>query len=345
MRVAILGASGYTGLELQRLVLRHPELELVAITSEQRAGVAAGDAFPALRGLVDLRFEALDAEALAGRIDVALCCLPHGASARAVGALYRAGVRVVDLAADFRLRSLEDYTRWYGEHALPELIGEAVYGVPELHREALRGARLCAAAGCYPTSALLPLVPFLRAGCVDTTGIVVDAKSGVSGAGRKLDTLYLFGELEANAFAYKVGGVHRHVPEIEQEASAAAGEAVRISFVPHLIPVTRGMLTTVALRPRTALGADEAREVLADAWADEPFVRVLPAGETPTLAAVRGTNFCDVAAVMDERSGTLVLLCALDNLGKGASGQMLQCLNVMQGWPETTGLLQAPLLP
>ena len=345
MRVAIVGASGYTGLELIRIVLRHPELELVAITSEQRDGLSAGDAFAGLRGLVELEFEKLDPASLAERVDAAFCCLPHGASARAVGALRQAGVTVVDLSADFRLRSMDDYRQWYGEHGAPELFGEAVYGIPELHRAELAGASFAAAAGCYPTSTVLPLVPFLREGLVETSGITVDAKSGVSGAGRTLADGYLYGELDGNPHAYKVGGVHRHVPEMEQELSAVADVPIRLCFVPHLLPTTRGMLTTVITRPRRALSTADALEVLERAYADEPFVRVLPEGEMPQVASVRGTNFCDVAAVSDERSGTLVLLSSLDNLVKGASGQMVQCLNAMRGFDEKTGLWVAPLLP
>ena len=345
MRVAIAGASGYTGLELIRIVLRHPELELAAVTSEQRAGVPVGEAFPGLRGLVDLTFESLDPAALAERVETAFLCLPHGTSAAAVGPLRAGGVRVVDLGGDFRLRNMDDYLRWYGEHKAPELFGQAIYGVPELYRGELAGAPFAAAAGCYPTSALLPLVPFLRQGRVETAGIVVDAKSGVSGAGRTLDDGYLFAELEGSPHAYKVGGVHRHVPEMEQEASAAAGEPLRLSFIPHLLPITRGMLTSVITRPRQALSTADALAVLGEAYADEPFVRVLPEGEFPSVAAVRGTNFCDVAAVSDERAGTLLLLSALDNLGKGASGQMVQCLNVMAGLEETAGLQLGPWLP
>lgn len=337
MRVAIVGASGYTGLELLRWVRRHPELELAAVTSEQRAGQPVGEAFPALRGLVDLRFEALDAERLAGRVEAAFAALPHAASAPAVAALRKAGVKVVDLSADFRLRDLEVYRTWYGEHGAPELFGKAVYGLPELHRDALRGAELVAAPGCYPTSALLPLVPFLREGLVAEGPVFVDSKSGVSGAGRKVDAAFLFAELEGNAKAYKVT-THRHVPEIAQEASEAAGRPVAVTFVPHLIPTVRGILTSVLVRPSRPLRPGQAREVLEAAYREAPFVRVLPEGETPSLGAVRGSNFCDVAAFVDEPAGTLVLLSALDNLVKGAGGQGLQCLNLMEGWDERLGL-------
>lgn len=344
MRVAVFGASGYAGLELLRILLRHPEAEIALVTSEQRAGQPVGDAFPALRGCLDLRFQASDPERQAGGVDFAFTALPHAASAPTVAALRKAGVPVADLSADFRFRELASYEAWYDTHPTPELLPGAVYGLPELHREALRGAELVACSGCYPTSALLPLAPFLREGRIETSGIVVDSKSGVSGAGRKADAAFLFSELDGNAFAYKVGA-HRHGPEIEEQASALAGASVDVTFVPQLIPTTRGILTSVYCRSRAALSAADARAVLASAYADEPFVRVLPEGEAPSLAAVRGSNYCDVAAFTDERSGTLVLLSALDNLVKGASGQAVQCANLMRGIPETTALLDAPLLP
>ena len=345
MRVAVVGASGYTGLELVRIVLRHPNFELVAVTSEQRAGVPVGDAFPSLRSRQDLVFEANDPDALVGHVDLAFTALPHAASAPTVATLRAAGIPVADLSADFRLRDPATYASWYGEHAAPELLGTAVYGLPELYREALHGAQLVAVPGCYPTSVLLPLLPFLRAGLVETEGIVVDSKSGVSGAGRSADPSFLLAEREGNCEAYKVGYAHRHVPEMEQEASAAAGQGVQITFVPHLLPTTRGIATSVYVRPRARMGAGEAREVLAAAYADERFVRVLPEGEAPSLAAVRGSNFCDVAAFTDERNGSLILLSSLDNLVKGASGQAVQCANLMSGFPEEAGLLEVAMVP
>lgn len=344
MRVGIFGGSGYTGLELLRLLLPHPRFEVVAATSEQRAGQPVGEAFPALRGQTDLVFEPADPAAIAGRVDLAFTALPHAASSPTVAALRRAGVPVADLSADYRLRELALYEQWYGPHAEPDFVGKAVYGLPELHRDALAGAELVAVPGCYPTGALLPLVPFLRAGLIETRGIVVDSKSGVSGAGRSLDAGYLFAELDANAHAYKVAA-HRHGPEMEQEASLVAGGEVRLTFVPQLIPATRGILTSVHCRPKKSLSPDAAQQVLESAWGDERFVRVLPQGETPRLQSVRGSNFCDVAVVVDERNGTLVLLSALDNLVKGASGQALQCANLMTGQAEETGLLGGALLP
>ncbi len=345
MRVAVVGASGYVGLELLRVLRRHPEVEIAAVTSEQRAGRPLGEAFPGLAGLLDLRLEANDPAALAGRCELAFTGLPHAVSAPTVAGLREAGIAVVDVSGDFRLHDLADYERWYGRHGAPDWFGKGVYGLPELHRDAIAGAELVAAPGCYPTGALLPLVPFLRAGRIEPAPIHVDSKSGVSGAGRKPDADLLFAEIDGSFKAYNVGGAHRHVPEIEQEASLAAGEPVRIAFTPHLLPATRGLATSVYARPRGALTSAEARSLLAEAWADEPFVRLLPEGTLPSLAAVRGTNFCDVQAVVDERTGSLLLLSAIDNLGKGAAGQAVQCMNAMRGWPETTALLEAPLLP
>jgi len=345
MKVGILGASGYTGLELLRILLRHPHFEVAAVTSEQQAGRPLGEAFPSLRGHTDLRLEALAPAALAGRVELAFTALPHAASSPAVHALREADVPVVDLSADFRLRDLATYETWYGRHAAPDHLAEAVYGLPELHREALRRTRLAAAPGCYPTSALLPLAPLLRAGLVEQSGIHIDSKSGVSGAGRKLEAGYLFAELDGNCHAYKAGFAHRHAPEIEQEATRAAGSPVRVSFVPHLLPTVRGIATSVYLRPKPGATAAQARAALESAYAAERFVRVLPEGELPSLQSVRGSNFCDVAFVEDARNDTWILLSTLDNLCKGASGQAVQCANLMCGFPEESGLLGAGWMP
>ena len=345
MRVAVIGASGYVGLELLRATLRHPDFEVVVATSQQRAGQPVGEAFPSLRGQLDVVLEAVDASSIAHRVDFAFAALPHAAAAPTVAALRERGVPVSDTSADYRLHDLAVSEATYGPHKAPELVGKAVYGMPEFYREPLRGAGLAAVAGCYPTSVLLPLVPFLRAGLVETQGLVIDSKSGVSGAGRKLDEGFLFSELDGNCMAYKVGNEHRHVPEIEQEATTAAGEGVTVTFTPHLLPTIRGIVTSVYARPRASLSAADAREILLDAYADEPFVRVLPEGETPALASVRGSNFCDVAAFADERTNTLILLSALDNLVKGAAGQAVQCANLMCGFPEERGLLELPIVP
>ncbi len=344
MKIAVIGASGYTGLELMRILHRHPNCEVVAATSEQKAGQAVADAYPALRGVIDLSFESLDADALVGRCDAALTCLPHATAAPVVAALRKGGVKVVDISADFRLDDPEVYAEWYGPHKAPEIFSEGVYGLPELYRESLKGADLAAAAGCYPTSALLPMTPFLREGRVEPSPILVDAKSGVSGAGRKLDETYLFGEMDGNAMAYAVAS-HRHGPEMEQEAGKAAGAPARVTFVPQLLPTVRGIIATVFLQLKAPLTNAQAREILLSAYGDEPFVRVCAEGQTPRLSSVRGSNYCDVAAYVDERTGTLIALGAIDNLVKGAVGQGVQCLNLMAGFPEDAGLTEAPLLP
>lgn len=347
MRVAVVGASGYSGLELLRVLLRHPEAEIVAVTSEQRAGERVGEAFPSLRSFLDLEFERAKPEALAGRADFAFTALPHGTAAKTVAGLRKAGIPVADLSADFRLREPAAYERWYGAHGAPELFGRALYGLPELvGREAFRGAELVAVPGCYPTAALLPLAPFLRAGAVAAPPrLVVDAKSGVTGAGRKLEPRFLFAEFEGESRAYGAAGVHRHVPEMEEQLGALAGEELRVAFTPHLLPTARGIVCTVYAEPSAALGAERARRILAEAYAGERFVRVLPAGETPSLVSVRGSNFCDVQALVDERTGRLVLLSSLDNLGKGAAGQAVQCMNLVCGFEESAGLLEAPAFP
>jgi N-acetyl-gamma-glutamyl-phosphate reductase len=344
MRVAVVGASGYTGLESVRIVLRHPELELAVITSEQRAGQPAGDCFPALRGLTDLKFEANDPAGLAGRVDVAICCLPHAASAQTIAAIHEVGILAMDISADFRLRDPVVYEENYGEHKAPQLFGGAVYGMPEVYREEIKTAKMIAAPGCYPTGALLPMLPFLKAGVVETQGIFVDSKTGVSGAGRSLQDGFLFAELEGNSHAYKVAS-HRHGPEMEQEASLAAGEPVSITFVPYLIPTIRGIVSSVLMRGKGGLSATAAQEILASAYADEPFIRVLPVGEAPALQSVKGTNFCDVAVTVDDHTGNVVALSAIDNLVKGSGGQAVQCLNIMKGWPETTGLTEMAPVP
>jgi N-acetyl-gamma-glutamyl-phosphate reductase len=346
MKVAVLGASGYTGLELLRILLRHPEFEIAAVSaSEDRAGRSVGDDFPSLRAQLDLAFESSDPSGLAGRVDLAFTALPHNDSASSVATLREAGIAVVDLSADYRLNDLATYERWYGPHGAPGLFGQAAYGLPELHRDEIVGAELVASPGCYPTSVVLPLAPLLREGLIEPTGLHVDSKSGVSGAGRKLDPGFLFAELDGNCKAYKVGNAHRHVPEIEQELSLAAGSEARVTFVPHLLPTTRGIVTSVYARPRGALDAKRARQALADAYASDRFIRVLPEGETPSLQSVKGSNFCDVAVFEDSHNETLIVLSSIDNLVKGSGGQSVQCANLMRGLPETTGLLEAAIVP
>jgi N-acetyl-gamma-glutamyl-phosphate reductase len=342
--VAVLGASGYTGAELLRLLLDHPRVEIAALAAERAAGARIDRIFPHLAGRLDMEIEALDPERIAARAEIVFSCLPHGASATAVAALAARGALVVDLSADFRLRDPAVFAEWYGPHPHPELVPGAVYGLPELHREALAGARLIASPGCYPTAAILAVAPLLARGLLRPR-LVVDAKSGVSGAGRSPTQATHFAEAGEGVRAYKVAGTHRHTPEIEQELSRAAGGAVRITFTPHLVPMTRGILACVYGEPSDpALSESELRAALAEAYRGEPFVTVLEDG-LPDTAHVRGSNRAHVAVRLDARAGMVVAMAAIDNLVKGASGQAVQAMNIARGWPETEGLLGAGLFP
>lgn len=340
-KVAIVGANGYSGEELCAILTRHPGVEIVAVTSRQHAGKRVGDVLARLRGcggFSDLEFQAPDVGALlASGAEFFFLALPHGLAAEFALPLCEGGGRVVDLSADFRLRSAPVYEEFYGEkHSAPELLVEAVYGLPELHREEIRKARLVASAGCYPTSILLPLVPLLRAGLIDPSDIAVSSASGVSGAGRKADVSLLYGECNESLRAYGLPK-HRHLSEIEQELAIAAGRTVTITFVPHLAPMTRGIHTTIFTRLAGGHSEREVFEALEAAYRDEPFVRVDAA--LPDTKHVTGTNFCDIAVRFDARAQRLILLSAEDNLVKGAAGQAVQNFNLMAGFPKTTGLL------
>jgi N-acetyl-gamma-glutamyl-phosphate reductase len=348
IRVAVAGASGYMGAELIRLLLRHPHVVLTGVTSERMAGQPLAAAYPHLRGLSDLSFHALDADWLAGVADLVFLALPHMESQKVVPVLRRRGVKVIDLSADYRLRDPADYVTWYkAPHLDPAGLAEAVYGLPELHRKVIAGAGLVASPGCYPVGAILAVAPLLKAGLGRTDGIVIDGKSGVTGAGaqgRTVDPMYLFTEANENVQAYGVAS-HRHTPEIEQELSALAGAPVRVAFTPHLLPLNRGLYTTASV---PLVGAPATADLLAlyrDFYAGEPFVRVLGEGQRPTTRAVVGSNFCDVAVVVDARTRRAVCLSAIDNLGKGGSANGLQVLNIVSGLPERTGLEAPPVYP
>ncbi|MCL6641139.1 MAG: N-acetyl-gamma-glutamyl-phosphate reductase [Candidatus Rokubacteria bacterium] len=348
IRVAIAGASGYMGAELLRLLLRHPHVQLTGVTSDRLAGEPLAAAYPHLRGLTDLTFHALDAEWLAGAADVVFLALPHMESQKVVPVLRGRGVKTIDLSADYRLRDPADYVRWYqAPHVDPAGLAQAVYGVPELHRKAIAGAGLVASPGCYAAGAILALAPLFKAGIARRDGVVIDGKSGVTGAGaqgRKVDPMYLFTEANENVQAYGVAS-HRHTPEIEQELSALAGSPVRVSFTPHLLPLNRGLYTTASV---ALVGTPTTADLVAlyrDFYAGEPFVRVLGEGQRPTTRAVVGSNFCDVAVVADARVGRAVCLSAIDNLGKGGSANGVQLLNILGGLPERTGLEAPPVYP
>ena len=338
LRAIVVGGTGYTGAELVRLALVHPSLEIAALVGNTTAGRAIGAVLPSLRGVMSGAVEPFDPEAVAGRADPAFCALPHPASAEAVDALRKRDVPVFDLSADFRFDDVSVYETWYGKHPVPARLSEAVYGLVELHREALRTADLVAVPGCYPTAATLALAPLVKDGLVHHDGIVVDAKSGVSGAGRGLSESTHFPEAAEGVRAYKAGA-HRHGPEIEQELSRLAGVPVRISFVPHLVPMSRGILATCYARPSadgvTAAACTTAARAL---YAGSPSVTVLDEGQHPDTLWVRGSNRIHVSYIQDPGTGTLIAMSAIDNLVKGASGQAIQCLNVRFGLEEGMGL-------
>jgi N-acetyl-gamma-glutamyl-phosphate reductase len=348
-KVAVVGASGYSGEELVRLLLNHPLAELVAVTSRQSAGQTVAQVFPRFAShpqAKDLRFSEPNVGLLASQAEVVFLALPHGVAAEFAIPLLEAGCRVIDLSADFRLRNPETYREFYGHaHPAPDLLATSVYGLPEVHRDAIREAQLVASPGCYPTSILLPLIPLLKGGLVRPNGIIADSLSGVSGAGRKADVDYLFCECNESLRAYGVPK-HRHLSEIEEQLSLAAGQSVTIQFTPHLVPVNRGILTTLYLAPTDSFNAGHEIDALADrigrcyaeAYAGESFVRVLEGRSLPDTKNVVGTNVLELAWRLDPRTGRLVVLSAEDNLLKGASGQAVQSLNLMCGWPEMTGL-------
>jgi N-acetyl-gamma-glutamyl-phosphate reductase len=350
VRVAIVGASGYSGEELVRLLLRHPSADLVAVTSRQSAGLSVAEVFPKFAGYPKartLRFSDPDAAVLASQADVVLLALPHGVAAGYAIPLLKAGCKVIDLSADFRLKSASVYHEYYGhEHPAPELLAESVYGLPESCRSAIRGARLVASPGCYPTSILLPVLPLLREGLVKPAGIIADSLSGVSGAGRKAEVDYLFCECNESVRPYGVPK-HRHLSEIEEQLSLAAGTAVTIQFTPHLIPVNRGILTTLYLAPATHFSSAEEAAILGEritraygaAYGDEPFVRLLTGKALPDTKNVVGTNVIEIAWRLDPRTGRLLVMSAEDNILKGAAGQAVQSLNILCGFPETAGLV------
>jgi N-acetyl-gamma-glutamyl-phosphate reductase len=346
-RIAVLGASGYTGAELLRLLIRHPQVEIALLTADRRAGQHMGDVFPqfspyALPQLVSL--EGLDWTTM--DLDLVFCALPHATTQKVIKELLAKApkTRVVDLSADFRLADPAAYARWYGhEHHAPELQKEAVYGLTEVYRAAIAKARLVANPGCYTTCAQLPLVPLLRSGAIDPDEIVIDAKSGVTGAGRAAKEEILFSEVSEGFHAYGVGH-HRHMAELDQEFSKAAGRNVVVTFTPHLVPMNRGILSTVYVRSEKS-SPEDLHAILSKAYAQEPFVHVLPYGRLPQTRHVRGSNMTFIGLTKDRIAGRAIIGSALDNLTKGASGQAVQNMNVMLGLPEATGIDQVALFP
>jgi N-acetyl-gamma-glutamyl-phosphate reductase len=345
LNVAIVGASGYTGLELIRILYCHPEVAVTCLTSEQSAGRKISDIFPTLRGRCDLTLENLEPVRVAEKADLIFTALPHKAAMEVVPTFLKLGKHVIDLSADYRLSDPAVYGAWYEPHLNPANLKKAVYGLPEVRRAKIKGARLVANPGCYPTSIILGLAPLLKKGLIKINDIIVDSASGVTGAGRsaKVDSLYC--EVNEGFRAYGVGGVHRHTPEIEQELSLLAGEPLMITFTPHLVPMDRGILSTVYATSRKATTTEKLVRLYEEYYKGEPFVRVLPQGSLPSTAFVRGSNFCDIAPLVDQRTGRVIIVSAIDNLVKGASGQAVQNMNIVCGFPETMGLAGLALFP
>ncbi|MEE9387761.1 MAG: N-acetyl-gamma-glutamyl-phosphate reductase [Paracoccaceae bacterium] len=338
--IAILGASGYTGAELVRLIASHPTFQITALSADRKAGMEMAEVFPHLRHL-DLpklvKIDAIDFSA----VDLCFCALPH-ATSQAVIKTLPSDLKIVDLSADFRLRDADIYASTYGgSHDAPELQAQAVYGLTEFYRDQIRGARLVAGTGCNAATGMYALNPLIKAGVIDLDEIIIDLKSGVSGAGRALRENLLHAELSEGTAAYAVGGVHRHLAEFDQEFSALAGRDVKVQFTPHLIPANRGILATCYVRG----DADEIHAALAAAYTDEPFVHVLPMGQVPSTRHVRGSNLVHIGVVADRIAGRVIVIAALDNLTKGSSGQALQNANLMLGEDEIAGLMMAPVFP
>lgn len=342
MKAAIVGATGYSGEVLVRLLSRHPDVELAVVTSRQHAGKLLSDVLPSLRGVAPkIAFVDSNPEELAARtdIDVFFLALPHGAAAEFARPIVNAGIRVIDLSADFRIADLASYENYYGKHSAPELLADARFVLPEITPDDWRAtAKLVAAPGCYPTSVLVPLVPLIRAGLIDSGHIVANSFSGVSGAGKKVAEVYLFVERAESARAYGLVK-HRHLAEIEEQLALAAGKPVAIQFNPHLAPMKRGIATTITVPAANGAGIDSAYGSWEKAFGDRPFVQILPSGETPDTAHTVGTNRIDISAVHDPRTGNFVIASAEDNLVKGASGQAVQIMNLWFDLPETAGLL------
>ena len=344
IKVGVVGGTGYTGVELLRLLSRHPEVELVAITSRGDAGMAVADMFPSLRRRVGLKF-VTPQEARLEACDVVFFATPNGIAMQQAAQLVAAGVRVIDLAADFRIRDIAEWQKWYGmEHAAPELVAEAVYGLPELNREQIRGARVLANPGCYPTAVQLGFLPLIEAGLIDNAHLIADAKSGVSGAGRKAEIHTLLPEAADSFKAYGVAG-HRHLPEISQGLSLVAGESVGLTFVPHLTPMIRGIHATLYGRIKPGVDLPDLQALFEKRYEAEAFVDVMPAGSHPETRSVRASNLCRIAVHRPQGGDTLVVLSVIDNLVKGAAGQAVQNLNIMFGFDEEAGLDIVPVSP
>jgi N-acetyl-gamma-glutamyl-phosphate reductase len=345
LKVAICGGSGYTGAELLRILKNHPKVKVTAVTSERSAGKSPVDLFGHLAGYEGLTYEPLDKTKLVRKADLFFMALPHAASQEAVDYFHKKGKRVMDLSADYRLKNSIIYEQWYKvPHKYPKTLSNAVYGLPELHRKEIRKTKLVAVPGCYPTSVILGLAPVVKKGLVDVKNIIIDSKSGTSGAGRKADVAVSFCEVNEGFKAYGIA-THRHTPEIEQELQDIAKVPLNVNFTPHLLPVDRGILSTMYGRLAKRADFKLIYETYRKAYAREPFVRLLDPGQFPNIKHVRGTNRCDIGIALNERTNTLIVVSAIDNLVKGASGQAVQCMNLVMGYPERTGLESISVVP
>ena len=341
IKVGIVGGTGYTGVELLRILVQHPKVKLKVITSRQESGVGVDELFPSLRGQVVLKF-CDPAQADLSKCDVVFFATPNGIAMQQAKALLDVGVRVIDLSADFRIKNVADWEKWYGmQHACPELIADAVYGLPEVNRENIRRAKLIANPGCYPTAVQLGFLPLIEAGVVDSNNLIADTKSGVTGAGRKAVVHTLYAEASDNFKSYAVPG-HRHLPEIQQGLSEQSDKPVSLTFVPHLTPMIRGIHATLYARLTRNIDLQGLYE---NRYANEPFVDILPTGSHPETRSVRGSNFCRIAVHRPQESDIVVVLSVTDNLVKGAAGQAVHNMNIMYGLPETMGIEHVPLLP
>lgn len=336
---AVVGATGYTGAELVKILLRHPRVQLTALTTRQETAIPLKNLIPGISKAVSLEVRKFSFAELKRKADVIFLALPHTEAMQVAARFFRAGKIVIDLSADFRIRNASVYEKWYGvKHRERKLLTQAVYGLPELFRDAIRRSNLIANPGCYPTGACLGVAPFLRDGLVEPDSIVIDAKSGVTGAGKKLNPATQFCEVNENFYAYKVNR-HQHMPEMEEILSETAGQKVHLTFVPHLLPLNRGILSTIYLKKRPNARVMELRKSLMRAYQDEPFIRVRPEGEFPSLRDVQGTNFCDIGFSSSPDEDEAIVITAIDNLVKGAGGQAVQNLNIRSGFPEEEGLL------
>lgn len=345
LKVGIIGASGYTGGELIRLLSQHPMVEIAAITSRSNEGKKLEEVFPSFIGWDGPVFSGSDSpEGVAG-CDLVFLAVPHSVAIQLAPPLIAKGQKIIDLGADFRFRDYRTYEKWYKqEHAQPELAKNAVYGLPEIYRNQIREAKLIGNPGCYPTSNILGIYPALKNGLIDPANIVIDSKSGVSGAGRKAELPYIYPELFGNFKAYGIAN-HRHTPEIEQELSNISGQEITVSFTPHLLPIARGILSTIHLKLKQKMTTAQVTEVFASVYKGEPFIKIIPEPVLPDIKGVAGTNYCHIGVRVDERTNSLIIVSVIDNMVKGASGQAIQNMNLMSGFPETMGLTQWTVYP